>query len=441
MSSLKNLYQDHFQDLLSRHRLLMQQNDVDYLVVPSGAPIRIYQDDMDYPFKSSFLFRTYVPLTELPDSYLIIGNQGKPTLVYYQPVDFWHTPAEDPSGFWSDLFDIQIITEFEQAIRFFPENNQRTALLGEHTRLTQKLTNVRENPKALINAIYWQRAYKSDYEIACLTLANEKAAIAHISAENAFRAGKSEQQIHLAYVEATGMLEHQMPYGNIIALNQHCSILHYMECQSVKPPQSKSFLIDAGVTAHGYHSDISRTYSFADDEFADLINAMDAMQLACIDSIKTDQNYLDLHISAHLEIAKVIKQFGFVDLEPESIVETGISSTFFPHGLGHLIGLQVHDVGGQFADISGKANPPPSQHPFLRATRKMESNMAFTIEPGLYFIESLLKQWRHGEHHQAFNWQRIESFKPYGGIRIEDDIVVKDDKVINLTRDAFSKVS
>ncbi|MEP2541152.1 MAG: Xaa-Pro dipeptidase, partial [Kangiellaceae bacterium] len=68
MSSLKNLYQDHFQDLLSRHRLLMQQNDLDYLVVPSGAPIRIYQDDMDYPFKSSFLYRTYVPLTELPDS-------------------------------------------------------------------------------------------------------------------------------------------------------------------------------------------------------------------------------------------------------------------------------------------------------------------------------------------------------------------------------------
>ncbi len=441
MSSLKILFENHFQDLLSRHRQLMQQNDLDYLVVPSGAPIRIYQDDMDYPFKSSFLFRTYVPLTELPDSYLIIGHNGKPTLVYYQPVDFWHTPAEDPTGFWSNVFDIQIITEFEQAIRFFPQNNQRTALLGEHTRLTQKLTNVQENPTALINAIYWQRAYKSDYEIACLKLANEKAAVAHSAAEDAFRAGKSEQQIHLAYVEATGMMEHQMPYGNIVALNEHCSILHYMECQSVKPAQPKSFLIDAGVTAHGYHSDITRTYSFANDEFAELIQAMDTMQLDCIGSISLNQSYQDLHVAAHLEIAKIIKQFGFVDLEPESMLETGISNTFFPHGLGHLIGLQVHDVGGQFADPSGKANPPPSQHPFLRATRKMEANMAYTIEPGLYFIESLLKKHRNGEHSQTFNWQKIESFKPYGGIRIEDDIVIKSDKVINLTRDAFAQIN
>jgi Xaa-Pro dipeptidase len=441
MSSLKALFENHFQDLLSRHRQLMHQNELDYLVVPSGAPLRIYQDDMDYPFKSSFLFRTYVPLTELPDSYLIISLTGKPTLVYYQPVDFWHTPAEDPKGFWSDVFDIQIITEFEQAIRFFPENNPSTALLGQHTRLTEKLTKVQENPSALINAIYWQRAYKSDYEIACLKLANEKAAIAHTAAEQAFRAGKSEQQIHLAYVEATGMMEHQMPYGNIVALNENCSILHYMECQSNKPKAPKSFLIDAGVTAHGYHSDITRTYAYAEDEFAELITAMDQMQLACIDSISNGQDYLDLHINAHLEIAKIIKQFGFVNLTAESIVETGISNAFFPHGLGHLIGLQVHDVGGQFADITGKANPPPSQHPFLRATRKMQTGMAFTVEPGLYFIESLLKPHRTGEHHQAFNWQRIEEFKPYGGIRIEDDIVIKEGGVINLSREAFAQIS
>ena len=109
-------------------------------------------------------------------------------------------------------------------------------------------------------------------------------------------------------------------------------------------------------------------------------------------------------------------------MSPESIVETGISANFFPHGLGHLIGLQVHDVGGQFADATGKANPPPKEHPFLRSTRKMEAGMAFTIEPGLYFIETLLKQHRNGPHKNSFNWQRIESFMPYGGIRIEDDM-------------------
>lgn len=438
MSTMSELYQQHLEDLLARHRQLMQQANLDYLLIPSGAPIRIYLDDMDYPFKSSFLFRTYVPLTELPDSYLIIGLTGKPTLVYYQPIDFWHTPPSDPEGFWPNGFDIQIITEFEQAIRFFPENSNKTAILGEHTRLTEKLDKATNNPKELLNAIYWQRAYKSDYEIESLRQANQMAAFAHKTAENAFRLGKSEQQIHLAYVEATGMMEHQMPYGNIVALNEHCSILHYMECQSAAPTTPKSFLIDAGATVNGYHSDITRTYSFNNDEFAELIDAMDQMQLSCIQSIDNGQPYLDLHVAAHLQIAKIIQQFGFVDMSPESMVESGISSTFFPHGLGHLIGLQVHDIGGHFADISGKANPPPASHPFLRSTRTMETRMAFTIEPGLYFIETLLAPQRQGAHRQSFNWDKIDRFMPYGGIRIEDDIIIQEQGVLNLTRDAFA---
>ena len=354
MSSISELYQQHLDALLARHRQLMQTANLEYLLIPSGAPIRIYLDDMDYPFKSSFLFRTYVPLTELPDSYLIIGLSGKPTLVYYQPIDFWHTPPSDPDGFWPECFDVQIITEFEQAIRFFPENNNKTAVLGEHTRLTKKLDKSITNPQELLNAVFWQRAYKSDYEIECLRLANQTAVFAHKTAENAFRQGKSEQQIHLAYVEATGMMEHQMPYGNIVALNEHCSILHYMECQATLPKASNSFLIDAGATVNGYHSDITRTYSYEANEFSELIHAMDQMQQTCIQSIFNGKEYLDLHIAAHLQIAEIIQRFGFVDMSAESMVESGVSNTFFPHGLGHLIGLQVHDVGGQLQMKAGK---------------------------------------------------------------------------------------
>ncbi len=440
MSAPSILYTQHIEDLLQRHRLLMQDNGLEYLVIPSGVPIGIYLDDMNYPFKSSFLFRSYLPLTEVADSYLVIGLSGKPILIYYQPVDFWHSPASNPSGFWPEHFDIQVITQFEQALDYFPENTDRVALLGEPTRLTAKLDKAIHNPEKLLNAIAWQRAYKSGYEIESMQQANQQAAFAHHTAEQAFRQGKSELQIHLAYLEASGRLEHQMPYGNIVALNHHASILHYTECEAKAPSEIKSFLIDAGVTVNGYHSDITRTYSYQQDEFADLIQAMDEMQLACIASIKAGQKYLDLHINAHLQIGEIIKQFDFVDMSTEALLESGISATFFPHGLGHLIGLQVHDVGGQFADISGAVNPPPDTHPFLRSTRNMEVDMAFTIEPGLYFIDSLLKAQRNGEHHQAFNWSKIEAFMPYGGIRIEDDIVIQENAVLNMTRDAFAKL-
>ncbi|MCW8879922.1 MAG: Xaa-Pro dipeptidase [Kangiellaceae bacterium] len=440
MADITELYSLHINDLLARHRQLMQQFDFEYLVIPSGAPIRIYMDDMDYPFKSSFHFRTYVPLTELPHSYLVIGQQGKPTLVYYQPEDYWHAKPSDPQGVWPAHFDVQVISDQQQASEFMPQDSSNVAVLGEHTAITSKLTLAADNPSSLINAIQWQRAYKSEYEIACMFEANRMAAKAHRVAEQAFRAGKSEQQIHLAYVEATSCLEHQMPYSNIVALNQNGAVLHYTECQAQAPQQSVSFLIDAGASFNGYHSDITRTYATEQNEFAELITAMDEMQRNCIASIQTNQAYLDLHVDAHLAIAAIIQRFGIVDMTPESMVESGVSATFFPHGLGHLIGLQVHDVGGQFADQNGMPNPPPESHPFLRTTRSMEPGMAFTIEPGLYFIDSLLATQKQGEFASAFNWSKIEALMPFGGIRIEDDIVVRQDSVLNMSRDAFAEL-
>lgn len=440
MSNLADLYKEHLTDLLTRHRTLMKKNNIENLVVVSGEPISVYQDDMYYPFKSNFFFRTYVPLTDLSHSYLIIGLTGKPTLIYFQPDDYWHTPPADPQGIWPEHFDIKIISKKNDAQSLLPKDNENIAVLGEETALTKSLTLAQKNPSNFINGVYWQRAYKSEYEIACLKLANEKAAIAHVAAENAFRANKSEQQIHLAYVEATGMMEHQTPYGNIVALNEHGAILHYQECESKKPKNFHSFLIDAGASFNGYHADITRTYAYEKNEFADLIDAMNEMQLACIDSIKTDQAYLDLHIDAHLAIAEIIQQFGFVNMSAEAMVENGVSATFFPHGLGHLIGLQVHDVGGQFADETGAIKSPPKAHPFLRSTRLMEPGIAFTIEPGLYFIDMLLNKQKAGQYAKDFNWSKIESFMPFGGIRIEDDIVVQKEGVINLTRDAFAKL-
>ncbi|MDQ7048742.1 MAG: Xaa-Pro dipeptidase [Enterobacterales bacterium] len=440
MANIAHLYSEHLEQLVARHRQLMLENQLDYLLIPSGVPVGIYLDDMNYPFKSSFLFRTYLPLTEVADSYLLLGLNDKPTLIYYQPVDFWHSPAKDPDGFWPEHFDIKIITEFEQAKEFFPTDSNKVAILGEETRLTQSFEKAQRNPKPLLNAIYWQRAYKSEYEIECLSRANQKATKAHKAAELAFRQGKSEQQIHLAYLNACGDMEHQMPYSNIVALNQHSAILHYTECESTRPQNPQSFLLDAGVSVNGYHSDITRSYAFKGNEFSALIDAMDKMQLACIDSIQVNQDYLDLHIQAHLSIAQILKDFDLVDMSAQAMLEQGISGTFFPHGLGHLIGLQVHDVGGQFADASGQANPPPAAHAFLRSTRKMENDMVFTIEPGLYFIPSLLDKQRQSAHSKAFNWDKIEQMIPFGGIRIEDNIVIHEDGVRNLTREAFAKL-
>ena len=112
----------------------------------------------------------------------------------------------------------------------------------------------------------------------------------------------------------------------------------------------------------------------------------------------------------------------------------GLSYPFYPHGLGHFLGIQTHDVAGHQAAPEGGSNPPPEKHPALRTTRTIEKDMVFTVEPGLYFIDMLLRPHREGPEKDAFDWATIDRLTPFGGIRIEDNIVVTADGHTNLTR-------
>jgi Xaa-Pro dipeptidase len=125
-------------------------------------------------------------------------------------------------------------------------------------------------------------------------------------------------------------------------------------------------------------------------------------------------------------------------MTPESAVESGVSSAFFPHGIGHGIGVQVHEVAGFAASDSGGTIDRPAGHPYLRLTRVLEPGMVVTIEPGLYFIDMLLGKLRANGHGDAVDWARVDAFRPYGGIRIEDDVACTDGEPENLTRGAFA---
>jgi Xaa-Pro dipeptidase len=122
----------------------------------------------------------------------------------------------------------------------------------------------------------------------------------------------------------------------------------------------------------------------------------------------------------------------------EEALALGLTSTFFPHGLGHLLGLQVHDVAGFAASETGGRIERPEGHPFLRLTRVLQPGMVVTIEPGLYFIDSLLSRLRASDHARHIDWTRVEALAPFGGIRIEDDVVCTTDAPENLSREAFA---
>ena len=434
------LYGAHLETLCKRHDRALEQAGASHAVIYSGSPKRAFLDDYYHPFKANPHFVSWAPLINLPDSFIVYTPGETPVLVYNQPHDYWHVVPGAPGGYWTRHFDIRIVNVIDEVAAHLPTQREKCIAIGEFDDESMAFGIERTNPTTAINILHYARGSKTEYELAVMRLAAQRGAAGHVAAEAAFRAGKSEFDIHRDYCSAVGHVDAELPYGNIIALNEHGAVLHYTNLDRKAPDHVRSFLIDAGAQVHGYASDITRTYAKDDRRFQDLIGRMEEMELGIVGKVKAGIDYRDLHVEAHKMLAEVLVEAELATGDPETLLETGVTSAFFPHGLGHLLGIQVHDVGGHQGTESGSTIDPPSGHPFLRLTRVLEEDMVLTIEPGLYVIDMLLEKLRgtHAEHH--VNWKNVDWLRPFGGVRIEDDVRVLANGSENLTRDAFARV-
>ncbi|MFJ5450320.1 Xaa-Pro dipeptidase [Pectobacterium carotovorum] len=439
MEKLASLYHHHLVTLQTRAQAVLARHQLDALLIHSGELLTVFLDDHDYPFKVNPQFKAWVPVTQVPNCWLWVDGVNPPKLWFYSPVDYWHNVAPVPESFWTEEIEITVLRNADDIGQLLPSQRERVAYIGYAPQRAQDLgirvDNI--NPQGVLDYLHYHRAYKTDYELACMREAQKTAVIGHRAAHEAFLSGMSEFDINLAYLTATGHRDIDVPYGNIIALNEHAAVLHYTQLDHQVPSDVRSFLIDAGAEYNGYAADLTRTYSAqSDGAFALLIKDLNQEMLSLIDTVQAGVRYTDYHIQMHQRIAKLLKSHQLVrDISEEAMVEQGLTSPFLPHGLGHPLGLQVHDVAGFMQDDRGTHLAAPSQHPYLRCTRVLEPGMVMTIEPGIYFIESLLAPWREGELSQHFDWQKIEALKLFGGIRIEDNIVIHEGRVENMTRD------
>lgn len=437
------LYPQHLEVMQTRAEAALSRGGFEHLVVPSGRLHYQVFDDRDYSYAVNPQFKAWVPLIHNPGSWLIYTPGSKPKLIYLQPLDYWHVVPQAPSGYWTEHFEILVIRKPEDARAHLPATAAACAILGE-PQSTQDVGHqyAPNNPPAVIDYLDYHRASKTPYEIAMMREATRRGVRGHRAAERAFRAGASEFGIHLAYCQAAGQDSLDLPYSNIIALDQHGAVLHYTDRDRIAPKPVRSFLIDAGGSQAGYASDITRTYAAdTQGEFQSLIDAVDAAQQRLCAMVGPGVDYKQIHLDAHLAMARILRDSGIIDMTPESALETGVSAKFFPHGIGHYIGLQVHDVGGFLESDSGGTIARPEGHPYLRMTRMLEPGAVVTIEPGIYFIDLLLEELRNGEHANAVNWDKVEAFHPYGGIRIEDDVVCTGGNPVNLTREGFAEAA
>ena len=438
--ALDGLYPAHLAELRRRFDAALAAQGFDAVAIYSGCAWHSFLDDHAYPFRANPHFKQWVPLTDVQQSFVGYVPGVAPLVCFHQPADYWHKPPAVPTGAWLREFRLEVLRDPAGARGLLGLEGRRIAFLGEWQPAFADWGFAAVNPAGLLHQLHYARAVKTQYEIECMRRASLMAARGHVAARDAFLAGASEFETHLAYCAAVGQREEELPYGNIVAFDENAAVLHYQHLRHERDGPRGSFLIDAGAHFRGYAADITRTCAAAEGEFAGLIAGMDALQLQLCEAIRSGADYRDVHLLAHRLIGGLLADAGIVACSADEAVATGLTSVFFPHGIGHLLGLQVHDVAGLAGDASGTEIPRPAGHPYLRLTRRLEPGFVVTVEPGLYFIDLLLDEARAGAHGRRIRWDAVERLRPYGGIRIEDDVVCTTGAPENLTREAFAGI-
>lgn len=436
-------FSSHLTSIAARWDTAMEATQHSAAVVCAGTNTNYFLDDQAPPYRPNPHFAQWVPSTATEHCELIVQPGQEPLLLFYQPADYWHMTPSVPE--WaSKNFHVEQHSTLDSLAN---SRNARIKGLNKVAWLSPDepaAGDLVANPTDLIAHLDFLRSEKTAFEIAAIREATRRSVAGHLAARDAFYDGASEYQMYMSFLMATGNTAAELPYSSIVALNEHAGVLHYQYYDRHTPPAHLSFLIDAGASHLGYASDITRTYSSAQQsiggksapgEFAALIDALDLAQLELIDSIRVDQPYADLHGAMIDRIASLLCEHNILMCSADEAIAKRHADPFMPHGLGHLIGLQTHDVGGHIADTKGTPAPPDERFPALRLTRPMQAHSVFTIEPGIYFIPLLLDELRNTT--APLNWSLIDALLPCGGIRIEDNIWLTDQGAVNLTREAF----
>jgi Xaa-Pro dipeptidase len=438
---LEKSFGPHLAALCARTSRALTASGYGSLLVHSGSALTVFEDDRTYPFEAHAPFKVWVPLCDVPDCFVWFEPGAAPKLLLHQPRDYWYKPADLPRGYWVGHFEVCPVPDAAAARAALPRDLARTAYIGDRTSEVEAWGLGAVNPRPLMRRLDYERAVKSPYELECLRAANRLGARGHLAALRAFRAGASEFDIEIEFLRACGLREQELPYNPIIALNEGGAVLHYQVLEKRPPRARHSLLIDAGAEFGGYASDITRTHSFQDADFLALIARMDELQQRLCQGVRAGVDWRAVHLEAHALTGELLREADLVRCGPEEAVASGVTRVFLPHGIGHLLGLEVHDVGGFMRDGEGGEIPRPQGHPYLRLTRVLEPGFVVTMEPGIYFIPQLLEAARADDaQSRRINWPRVRDFSKFGGIRIEDDLAVTASGCENLTRDAFRAV-
>ena len=317
-----------------------------------------------------------------------------------------------------------------QTIHFLPQYRhdlmiQLADLVGIHPLQTKEKASV-----ALIRAIVDMRAVKKPEEVAELKKAADIGYLMHTTAMKLCAPGVSEKHI-AGIVEGIAMSMGE-GYSFPTILSMHGEIQHGFP--SYAPMEAgRLMLCDAGAeNKENYCSDNTRVTPISGkftQQQRDIYTAVEAAHDWVIENAKPNVKWLDMHLDACRILTEHLKAIGLMKGNTEEAVRAGAHALFMPHGLGHMMGLDVHDMEGLGQNYVGFDDEVQPSTQFglncLRCGRRLQPGFVMTDEPGIYFIPHLIDLWKgQGMHKDFINYDAIEAFRDFGGVRLEDDIII-----------------
>ena len=315
-------------------------------------------------------------------------------------------------------------------VHFLPQYRADIKLLLEEL-LGIPTPNLAKNVSVdLIHALVGMRSVKDQFEIAEIEVACESGYKMHVAAMKMAKPGVMEQQIAgtiegiaLAFGGGTSFPTILTQNGQTLHNHNHSFVLE----------KGRLMIVDAGAESNGhYASDFTRTVpvggKFSQKQL-DIYNIVLKANNTATTLIKPGETYLSIHLKIAEVIATELKELGLMKGDVNEAVASGAHALFFPHGLGHMMGLDVHDMEnyGQIHVGYDDEVHPIDQFgtAYLRLGRRLQKGFVITNEPGLYFIPALIEKWHNEKINHAFiNFDQVRKYLDFGGIRLEDDILV-----------------
>lgn len=443
------MFADNRQKLVNRLKKDHPDITSGLIFLMGGKQTCRYSSDTDIVFRQESFFQWAFGARD-PDIFGVIDvANGDATLIIPKyPAEYvvWFGEIRETDHYLKDYNVEHCIYEEDMAQWFTQRKDQTVYRLkglntdsktvhapAEHENL-QNLTLTYDDQK-LWNSFVECRVIKSEAELEVLRYATKKSSEAHMEVMKKIRPGWMEYQAEALFqfecYDKGGMRE--CAYTCISATGKNAAILHYGHAGEPNTRHTKDgdmCMFDMGGEYCCYAADISCSYplngKFSDDQkliYTAVYNAWKAV----IDNSKTGVDWTEMHKLAETEILKVLKANNLIKGDLDEMMANRLGAVFMPHGLGHMIGLDVHDVGGYGDNLPKRSTLPGLRS--LRTARILETNMCITVEPGCYFVWSVIENIAQNNPTLAafLNIEELERFKDFGGIRIESDCIIHED--------------